>query len=155
MSLKINFTDVKETSGETIPAGKYLVAITGWEVRDVKNPKGEAPEDPKLINWEFTLQPTGNANVDKFAGRKVWTNTTLYGGGLGRLKNLFKAVGVSLDGEADLGQLIPSIMNKQVIASIRVRPAQGEYRESNEVSGFSAASDGVPNSSGSNSLLPG
>jgi hypothetical protein len=115
------------------------------------------------IEWTFTICPTGNELTDKFAGRNLWTTTTLYGGGLGRLKNLLKSLGYNVEGELDLETILPQVVNKQVLSTVRVRAAQMEsdgktekYPAKNDISGWAPTGDGVSAiSQGSKSLLPG
>lgn len=155
--LRINFSDVKETSYELILAGKYPIAVTNVEISDVMNPGKDAPDDAQKLEVEVTIQPNGTELNDKWADRKVWTNITLYGGGLGRLKNFLKALGVNVDGTIDLEDMVGTgqLLGKKCLASIRIRPAQGEYQARNDISGFSALEGASNSSGGSSSLLPG
>jgi hypothetical protein len=154
--LRINFAEVEEKSFELIPGGKYPTMVAAYDVTPVASPGKDAPSNPMKVEWQFTIQPSGNADMDKFAGRNVWTNTTLYGGGLGRLKNLLKCLGFNVEGELDLGNILPQTINKTVMSAIRVRPAQGEYQAKNDISGWSPMGDGVTAmAQGSKSLLPG
>jgi len=148
--LKLNFAEVKEQSFETIPAGEYTTILTGAEVKEVKNPKDDAPANPQMVNWEFTIQATGNATHDKFADRKVWTNTTLYGGGMGRLKNLLSSLNEKVDADYNLNP--QALIGKTVKIKVRVRPANGEYPERNDISGW-ANPEGTSKTA-SKSMLP-
>lgn len=150
VGLKLNFADVQEQSFDTITAGEYVVILTGAELKPVQNPKADAPANPQMVNWEFTIQAIGDERHDKFQNRKVWTNTTLYGGGLGRLKNLLSAIGEKVDADYDLQPL--KLVGKTVKIKVRVRPAQGEYPERNDISGWSSI-DGNK-ASASKSMLP-
>jgi hypothetical protein len=150
--LKLNFANVAETSFATIVAGEYTAILTGAELKPVKSPGPDAPKDAQMVNWEFTIQATGNETHDKFASRKVWTNTTLYGGGLGRLKNLLKSLGEVVDADYDLNP--QKLVGTPVKIKVRVRPAQGEYPERNDISGWESIDGAKSGGSASKSMLP-
>ena len=89
MGLRVDFTDVPDAG--SLPVDEYTVKITEGEVR-----LGKESNKP-YINWTLTVQD------GKFAGRLIWTNTSLspdalqYG-----YKPLMKALDLDTDGEFEL-----------------------------------------------------
>lgn len=79
--IKINFAEV-ESSFEPLPEGVYDVIIEHVEVRESKS------SDNDYLNWELTVQD------EEFAGRKLWTITSLGEKALWKLKDTFLALGV-------------------------------------------------------------
>lgn len=153
--LRINFADVEEKSFALIPGGKYPLMVDSYDVTPVQTPGKDAPANPMKVEWCFTIQPNGNELNDKWANRKVWTNTTLYGGGLGRLKNLLRSLGFDVSGELDLGNLLPQTQNKTCIGTVRIRKGTGDYADKNDISGWDPMGDGVTAAAtASKSMLP-
>lgn len=83
MSIRVNFTDVKDTF-ELIPSGTYQAKVTDGEMRQA----GENAKNPgaDMINWEFTIQKGDHEN------RKQWINTVLVENALGILKSFLGAL---------------------------------------------------------------
>jgi hypothetical protein len=121
--LRINLTDVDDRSFEALPAGRYIVKVTGFEMREVRN-DGKVPKGTPMINWEFTVQ-SDRAGDTKYQSRKVWMNTVLHERSLFNLKGLLRATG-AFDDEQLAGELEfepEDVVGAEVIAVV----AQREY----------------------------
>jgi len=126
MSIRVNFTDVKDTF-DLIPSGTYVAKVTDGEMREAgpnaKNPGAE------MINWEFTIQKGDHES------RKQWINTVLVENALGILKNFLGALSKDgtpmfnqeqLDGDLDFD--IDDILGADCKIVVGQRVYEGENR---------------------------
>jgi len=140
MGFRVNLTDIEDRSFEAIPAGKYVVKITGWEQRETKDkPENKLPAGTPMVNWEFTILRHVDGD-DKYKNRKVWTNTIIDPKTLFNLKNLLKACGWTaeqMDGDLDFDP--DTIVGSEIILVVAVRQYNGD--DTNDVKRFIALSD--------------
>src|SRR5689334_16274549 len=85
MPIKVDFSKVE--SFQPVPAGAYLVTITGVEEKTGKE------SGLPYINWELTVAD------GEFSGRKLWLMTSLAPKALFGLQNLLKALEVDVSTE--------------------------------------------------------
>ena len=131
--MKLNFSDIENTSFDALPAGTYLAKLTDGVIREAgpssKNPGSE------YINWEFTVQ--GGPSE----GRRIWTNTSLLPQTLFRLKELLVATGrfegAQLDNELDFE--IADLIGADVKLVLKYIPASDQYDARNDVKRFRTA----------------
>lgn len=101
--MRINLTDIDDRAFEALPAGRYVIKVTDYEMREVKN-DGKVPKGTPMINWEFTVQSARDGDT-QYANRKVWMNTVIHERSLFNLKGLLRASGAytaeQLEGELD------------------------------------------------------
>jgi hypothetical protein len=161
-NIRVNFSE-EEASSEArdfdpLPGGKYLAAITDYEVRRSTSEKNNGKP-----YWALTL--TIKDEGGKYDGRKVWANVMLFEGALYSLSQLLKATGYEdrLPGGKKAGQ-IPSgdeLLGKEVVLNLAKQRDtykekqydDGEKYFKNEVKGFKS-SDALATSGGEGSLLP-
>jgi hypothetical protein len=99
--MRINLTDVQDRSFEALPAGKYVVKITDWEMRETKdNPGNKLPAGTPMVNWEFTVLREAGGDT-KYENRKLWMNSILHEKTLFNLKALLRATGNFSDGDLE------------------------------------------------------
>lgn len=129
--LVIDFTDVQAKTFEPVPAGWYLVEITSYEQRATKNQGKTMPAGTPGINIELSI-----IDPEQFVGRKVWTNFWFYPTQLGFLKTFLQNTNAfsndQLNAPLTWG-MFEVIVGVRLYAKVRVKPAQGQYQESNEV----------------------
>jgi hypothetical protein len=101
--VRINLTDIDDRSFEALPAGKYIVKISGYEMKETSG-NGKLGAGVPMINWEYTVQSDLKGDT-KYQSRKLWQNTVIHEKTLFSLKALLRAAGVfseeDLDGELD------------------------------------------------------
>jgi hypothetical protein len=124
--MRLNLTDVDDRSFEALPAGRYVLKVSDYEMREVKN-DGKVPKGTPMINWEFTVQSDRSGDT-KYANRKVWMNTVIHERSLFNLKGLLRASGVftaeQLDGELDFEP--DEIVGCEVIGVVAQREYNGD-----------------------------
>lgn len=97
--IRVNMTQ-KEAASESrdvelLPIGKYLMAITDVEVREVTSEPKPGKRDNRGKPYyaiEFTIQD------GDYDGRKAWTNAMIFDGALFTVVNILKALGVPFSG---------------------------------------------------------
>jgi hypothetical protein len=123
--VRVNLTDIDDRSFDPLPGGQYLLRVTGYEQRAVKN-DGKVPAGTPMLNWEFTVV-SDKSGDEKFANRKVWMNTVIHERSLFNLKGLLRASGVysseQLDGELDFEP--EDIVNSVVVGAVVQREYNG------------------------------
>jgi len=124
--MRINLTDVEDRSFEPLPAGRYVLKITDYEMRETGG-SGKLGAGVPMINWEFTVQSNRQGD-EKYRGRKVWMNTVIHEKTLFNLKSLLRATGsfkdTDLDGELDFE---PSdLVGTELIGVIAQREYNGD-----------------------------
>jgi hypothetical protein len=120
-------------SNEPLPAGVYDVEVTNTEVKETKSGNGT------MLKVEYTvLGPT-------HARRKVWqninirhTNSQAEQIGQSQLSALCRAVGIAHLTDSD--QLFQRVLR----VSVKIRPAEGQYAASNDVTGYEPAGSAPP-----------
>lgn len=169
-NFRVDFSDVETKNFDPVPAGRYLFAVTDYEVKEC-GPNSKNPGAP-LIQHEFTLQePYEIKDFGKVAERKVWTNfmptipTTLF-----RLKNFLEALGDDVSGELNYDPIeicSRPLERRLLVAKLSVKPARKDaqsgktYDERNDIKSFyhavtwkGAGADSTGAATGSKSLLP-
>jgi len=97
--IRVNMTSEEAASqsrdNDLIPPGKYLMAITDVELREVANPPKPGKQDNRgkpFFAFEFTIQG------GDYDARKVWTNGMLFSPALYTVVNMLKALDVPFSG---------------------------------------------------------
>jgi hypothetical protein len=145
MSMSLNFAGVGDGGFDAIPAGFYVVAVTGYdEVETSESAKKLGPGVPG-INWEFTVQE------GEYQGRKLWTNTYFHQSTLPMLKGLLKASGLFTDEQLN-GQINfepDMLMRARLGVKVRVRNYNNEDR--NDIQRFLTEDEALEKASGATS----
>jgi Protein of unknown function (DUF669) len=148
--MRINLTDIDDRSFEALPAGRYRVKISDYELKETKN-DGKLPKGTPMINWEFTVVSDIKGD-DKYANRKLWMNTVIHERTLFSLKALLRASGAYTDedlaGELDFEP--DEVLEAEVIAVVAQREYNGDM--TNDVKRIKSLSDSDREDSAS--LLP-
>lgn len=122
-----NANEQEPVSFGVLPAGDYTIAADESEVREARSGEGH------YLSVRFSV-------VDgEFQGRKLWDRFTLSHSnekavqvGRGKLSGLCRAAGKLEIGDSAELHGIP------VSARVKIRPAQGEYDEQNEITSYRA-----------------
>lgn len=121
-------------SFEPLPAGPYEVEITDADVRELKSGNGTG------LNVEYTV-----ISPEAYAGRKIWQNLNIAHTnpqaeqiGQSQLSALCRAVGIGQLDDSD------QLFQKFVRVGVKVRPAQGSYAASNDITGYEAVGAPLP-----------
>ncbi len=116
-----------------IPAGQYLAHITESDIVDLKSGNGQG------------LKMTFEVIDGQFKGRKVWTslnvvhtNEVAQGIAQSQLSAICRATGVNK--LEDTG----SLHFKPIKITVAIKPANGDYKEGNEIKGYDAANGVAP-----------
>lgn len=124
--MRINLTDVDDRSFEALPAGKYIVKATDYELKETSG-NGKLGAGVPMINWEFTVV-TDIHGDDKYASRKLWMNTVIHEKTMFNIKGLLRAVGLftdeQLEGELDFEP--EDVLNIDIIAQVAQREYNGD-----------------------------
>jgi hypothetical protein len=132
-------------SGEPLPAGLYDVEITGSEIKETSKKNGMG------LKLEYTvISPAG------FARRKVFgfinlvhENEQAQSIGQAQLSALCRAVNLPRLDDSD------QLFQKIVRIRVKIRPAEGKYEASNDVTGFEPAGAGpLPTTSAAPAAAP-
>lgn len=146
MGISVDMSDVGDVSFDALPSGQYLVGITNGEVRQA-GPEAKHPGS-EYISWELTVQ-----EPSEFAGRKLFTNTSLLPQALFGLKALLLATEkfdeASLDAQLDFD--IEDVVGSVITVTARKKKYQGD--DTNEVKKFKPASS-FEASAADDSLMP-
>jgi hypothetical protein len=131
--MRINLSGASDSGFSAVPAGTYICKITGGEAT-VTGPNSKKPGSP-MVKWEFTVQE------GEYQGRKFFMNNVLVPDsdgverGLGRLREVLLASGrfeeSDLMGEVEFE--FDDLIGCDVKVKVKVRPASGDYDESNDV----------------------
>jgi len=116
-----------------IPAGQYLAHITDSDIADLKSGNGQA------------LKLTFEILDGQFKSRRVWenlnvvhTNEQAQGIAQSQLSAICRAVGVNkLEDTA-------SLHFKPIKITVAIRPASGDFKESNTIKGFEPSNGVAP-----------
>ena len=110
---------------DVLPAGKYIAAIVGNEVKPTKAGTGER------LNLTFEILE------GEHKGRKVWAGLNVKNPNpqaveisMRELSSICRAVGVMTPRSAD------ELHDKPLEISVKVRPADANYAASNEINGY-------------------
>lgn len=121
--------NVEPTSIGSLPAGLYEVSIADAEVTDTRAGTG------KMLKVEYDVTGPTHAN------RKVWQYINLTNAnqqaeqiGRGQLSSLCRAVGIAQLKDSD------ELLGRQLRVRLKVRPAKGDYEESNDVAAHESLS---------------
>jgi hypothetical protein len=118
---------------DPLPAGAYNVEITGSDVKDAKSGNGTG------LKIEYTVVDGPHARRKIFQYINIrHTSTQAEQIGQSQLSALCRAVGIPKLTDSD------QLFSKLLRVSVRVRPAQGEYQASNDVTGYEAIGAAVP-----------
>ncbi|MEQ1675047.1 MAG: hypothetical protein ABL876_00015 [Chitinophagaceae bacterium] len=153
----LDFSDIEESAGfGAVPAGWYPMVVTGYRDITTVTPGGKLPVGTKGTQFEFTID-----EGFPYAGRKVWNNYWHARQNLPMLKGLATISGQYTTDQLNEGKhsyesLRDGIMWGKVNMLLAIRPARGNYNESNNVVKIApydpAAIEGVTQA---NSDLPG
>lgn len=156
--LMIDFTEQEAYQPKDfspVPAGKYEVAVTDGELREVSSETSVNKGKP-FVAIEFTVQS------GPYEGRRVWSNVMLFPDKNGKM---ISAMGL-LQAVNKVGKIRPSefvnvVLNEVLVVSVRIKKDKtGQYDPKNEVSAYWPRSAGTGpavtsgRSSRSGSLLP-
>lgn len=165
LNFSVDFTNVEEKNFDPVPSGRYLLAVTDFEVKECSE-NSKNPGAP-LVQFEFVIQEPHEINGQKVEGRKLWTNimptveTILW-----RMKNFMRALGDDVDGKINFNpaEICSRPLEKRLlVAKITVQGKRKdektgkEYDERNEIKTFYPASTwtgGGVTASADTSLLP-
>lgn len=121
------------TPFEPVPAGWYNVVIEGSEMKQTQDKSGQY--------LELTLRILDG----EFVNRKIWDRLNLQNKSekameiaYGNLSAICKAVGI-----ATLQDSV-ELHNKPLRVRVKLKPAQGNYAESNDVSGYGPVEGATP-----------
>jgi Protein of unknown function (DUF669) len=125
--VKLNLSDIEDRSFEALPAGKYVVKFTDFDMRETKGgPDAKLPAGTPMINWEMTVLRHTDG-TDTYKNRKLWMNSILHERTLFNLKNLLKACGWTDEQLAEEIDFEPEeIIGNEVVAVVSVRQYQGD-----------------------------
>ncbi len=119
---------------EPLPAGPYDVEITDADVRELKSGNGTG------LNVEYTV-----IAPEAHAGRKIWQNLNIAHTnpqaeqiGQSQLSALCRAVGIDMLTDSD------QLFQKMLRVGVKVRPAQGSYQASNDITGYEPLGAALP-----------
>jgi hypothetical protein len=169
MGFKVDFTNVETKNFDPVPKGKYLLAVTDFEVLEIKD--GKNAGQPR-VSVEFTTQAPEMVGDIKIGAKKQWANfyptlpATLF-----MLKGFLEALGIDCSGEWDFDMndiLARDYDQRLVVGNIVIQPERenkskpGEtYPAKNEIKTFYPAStwkgdsgSGEATPAASKSLLP-
>ncbi len=117
---------------EVLPAGKYLCHITESEMKDTKTGNGQY------------LQLTLEVLEGEFATRKLWErlnlvnpNQTTVDIAQRTLSSICRAAGVMNVTDTE------ELHHKPMMVKVKIKPARGDYDESNEIKGYAPPSGGA------------
>ena len=133
MSFKItvpaDFTPSSSTPTDLgpIPAGTYSATVFEIKAEEVKS--GANAGKPR---WNVQLKVSDG----QFENRRLFSYIPMYvAGDFWKFESFFSALGFEVKGEFSVPE-INDILGKSLDVRVKVREAQGDYPESNEVSGF-------------------
>ena len=116
-----------------IPAGWYTVQVDSAEIRETRAKTG------KFLHLELSIVG------DKFAGRKLFPNINLINPnqtameiGQRELAAIGQACGIASLSDTD--ELLGSVIQ----ARVKIKPAEGDYAEDNDVTAYKAVDGAVP-----------
>jgi hypothetical protein len=140
MSFTVNVpTDYKPSAPSSndlgpIPAGTYASTLFDIKAEEVKS--GPNAGKPR---WNIQFKISGG----QYDNRRVFSYIPMYvAGDFWKFENFFSSLGFAVEGAFKVPE-INDILGKDVDVRVKVREAQGEYSESNEVSGFNKATTGA------------
>lgn len=137
--MRINLTDVDDRSFEALPAGRYILKVTDYELRETKG-EGKLGKGVPMINWEFTVQSDVKGD-ETYKNRKLWMNTVIHETTLFSLKALLRASGAytdaDLQGELDFEP--DEVLGSDVVGVVAQREYNGD--KVNDVRRVKALSD--------------
>jgi hypothetical protein len=149
--MRINLTDVEDRSFEALPASRYVLRITDYEMKETKG-EGKLGAGVPMINWEFTVISDAKNGDTKYANRKLWMNTVIHEKTLFNLKGLLRATGkfegADLEGELDFEP--DDCVGAELVGVVAQREYNGDTV--NDIKRVVALSDDERESS--SSLLP-
>lgn len=153
--MRLDFSNVKDTTAGPVPAGRYTVVCTNGEEDVVK--EGSRNEGAPLFKWEFTISDEDN----DYNNRKVWDNMVVVppdadgkGGTYWRVKQLLRACGLDVDGELEFDT--DDVEGCELEIDVEERPARTdedtgkEYKASNRVKRFYPKKSDAPQQAKSN-----
>jgi len=166
-SFRVDFTNVESRSFDPVPTGKYLLAVTDYEVKEIQS--GANKGQPN-VQFEFTIQQPEMIGQVKVGERKLWNSffptnpKTLW-----NLKGFLEALGDDVSEQVNFDPdeiMTRDYESRLVVAKVKIQPARKdpndptkEYDARNQIAQFYAVSTwkgatGGAVASGSDSLLP-
>jgi hypothetical protein len=150
--VKLNLADIQQKDFSPVPAGKYSLRFTDYEMKEVgENAKPENVGEP-IANCEFTI-----IAPQEFEGKKVWSNFMFTPKTLWRLQQFLASTGQYSDDELssdDFDFELQDLIGSEVVASIKFVPETDQYEAKNEIKKFFPSGTEVGSSAGASSLLP-
>lgn len=159
--IRVNMTSQEAASEsrdiELVPKGKYLVAVTNVDVKEVTSEPKPGKQDNRGKPYyaiTFTIQGTD------YDGRQLWTNAMCFSGALYTIVNMLKALDIPFSGTDDnptfqvpgyeanvipepgwwLGQqMVVGVVHKR--GAIKDKETQERYNDKAEPVGFFPARD--------------
>lgn len=137
LDLGFNAEDAEPMSFDMLPVGEYGFLIKEVAIKESK--KSTVDEPNKYLKLTLVVTDEG-----PFKGRYVWDQMTTHNPnpeavkiGRAKIAAVFKAAGV---GGSDAGQLV----QRDVRASVGVKPASGGYEASNVIKSYKFAASTAP-----------
>ena len=151
--MRLNLSEVEDRSFEALPAGRYVVKFSGFEMRETQDkPGNKLPAGTPMINWEMTVLRDAKTGDTKYENRRLWTNTIIHERTLFNLKGILKACGWS---DEDLSEELDfdpeQVVGAEVVAVVATREYQGDTV--NDVKRFTSL-DSLADDQKASSLLP-
>lgn len=135
-------TQINFNPNEHEPQGPLTVLPRAWyAMRIVKGEIQKSQKDPRnqMLELEFEIDPNYYPDT-MLHGRKVWTRLNLWHQSpkaQAIANGLMSALCQAMGHNQVVGQ-IEELYNRTVAVLVSVRPARGEFEESNDVKGFDA-----------------
>jgi len=156
MGQRINLAGIEDKDFSALPSGKYLVAVTGGEWREVSATGNAKPENvgKPMLNIEMTVQD------GEYQGRKCWTNLLFAESTAWRIKQFALATERISEADIESGEFdfdLDAFMGAELVVQLKFKPADDAkgYDEGNEVRKFMTADTPITaTSGGGGSLLP-
>ncbi|HXJ63895.1 MAG TPA: DUF669 domain-containing protein [Actinomycetota bacterium] len=125
--------DAKLQDFSALPAGLYLIRVT-----EVKTDGQSSNKNPM---WTLTLEVEGGPNdltEDKHKGRKLWENLVLTEAAAWKVKQVFNALGFTMDSDAD------EFLNERAVVQVTQREIEQGNRKGemgNNITRWASADD--------------
>jgi len=128
--MRIDLTGVEDRSFEALPAGRYKVKLTDYEMRETKGAEGaKLPKGTPMINWEFTVVSDTKGD-EQYKNRKLWSNSIIHPTTMFNLKRLLKASGLyseeDLQGDLDFDPEEIVGNSEEMVAVVSQRTYNGD-----------------------------
>ena len=153
--LTVDLSDVESYGGgfKPLPRNWYKVVVSDWEEVEVKPTAKKFPPGTPGTKWELTV------DEGDYENRKLWLTHWHHEISYPFLKNFLQATGRFDESEfkgLNINDAREKAIGATVMVRVVVRPAKGDYDESNEIKSVQAVGSDVGSNSGgsANKLLP-